>query len=62
MSTVPEVIAANHSGMRVGGVSCITNLAAGLGQEKLDHAEVKEVAARVREKFSSLVRKSVELL
>jgi purine-nucleoside phosphorylase len=62
MSTVPEVIAANHSGMRVGGVSCITNLAAGLGQEKLDHAEVKEVAARVREKFSSLVRKTVELL
>ncbi|MGM0558486.1 MAG: purine-nucleoside phosphorylase [Myxococcota bacterium] len=62
MSTVPEVIAANHSGMRVGGVSCITNFAAGLGEDKLDHAEVKEVATRVREKFSSLVRKTVELL
>jgi purine-nucleoside phosphorylase len=62
MSTVPEVIVANHMGMNVGGISCITNLAAGLGTERLDHAEVKEVAARVREKFTSLVRKSVELL
>lgn len=62
MSTVPEVIAANHSGMRVGGISCITNLAAGLGQEKLDHAEVKEVATRVRAEFSGLVRRTVALL
>jgi purine-nucleoside phosphorylase len=62
MSTVPEVIVANHMGMKVGGISCITNLAAGLGTERLDHAEVKEVAARVREKFTSLVRKAVELL
>ncbi len=62
MSTVPEVIIANHGGMNVGGISCITNLAAGLGAEKLDHAEVKEVAARVREKFTSLVCKTVELL
>lgn len=62
MSTVPEVIVANHGGMTVGGISCITNLAAGLGSERLDHAEVKEVAARVREKFTELVRKTVELL
>jgi purine-nucleoside phosphorylase len=62
MSTVPEVIVANHGAMKVGGISCITNLAAGLGSERLNHDEVKETADRVREQFSSLVRKTVELL
>jgi purine-nucleoside phosphorylase len=62
MSTVPEVIVANHGGLEVGGISCITNFAAGLSDQPLDHAEVKEVAARVREKFCDLVRKTVELL
>jgi purine-nucleoside phosphorylase len=42
MSTVPEAIAANHLGVRVAGVSCITNLAAGLSQQKLSHNEVIE--------------------
>lgn len=60
MSTVPEVIVANHMGMKVVGISCITNLAAGLGHEKLDHKEVKEVASRIRETFSSLVRTTVQ--
>lgn len=55
MSTVPEVIVANHMGIEVLGISCITNMAAGL-QQSLDHDEVKEVAARVRDKFSRLVR------
>ncbi len=55
MSTVLEVIAARHMGARVLGMSCITNKAAGLGQEKLDHAEVQEVAAKVRERFVSLL-------
>lgn len=62
MSTVPEVIVANHSGLNVGGISCITNMAAGLTAERLDHAEVKETADRVREKFCALVRRTVELL
>lgn len=62
MSTVPEVIVANHMGINVGGISCITNLAAGLGTERLDHEEVKEVAAMVREKFSALVCKVVEMM
>ncbi|MFU8806490.1 MAG: purine-nucleoside phosphorylase [Bradymonadaceae bacterium] len=56
MSTVPEVIIANHSGMRVVGISCITNLAAGLSGQKLTHDEVKETADRVRQSFTSLIR------
>ena len=55
MSTVPEVIAANHVGINVCGVSCITNLAAGINSEKLDHSEVKEVANQAMQKFSKLV-------
>ena len=62
MSTVPETIVANHMGMRVAGISCISNLAAGISKHKLDHEEVKATADLVRETFSSLVRKFVELL
>ena len=48
MSTVPEVIAARHMGIRVLGLSCITNLAAGVTKEKLDHREVLDVGERVK--------------
>ena len=55
MSTVPEVIAANHMGMQVAGISCISNLAAGIAQHKLSHDEVVETGARVAEDFSRLL-------
>jgi purine-nucleoside phosphorylase len=47
MSTVPEVIAANHMGMEVLGISCVTNLAAGLSGDKLDQQEVLETGHRI---------------
>lgn len=56
MSTIPEVLTARAIGMRVAGVSCITNYAAGMTNEPLSHHEVIEVANRVREKFEALVR------
>jgi purine-nucleoside phosphorylase len=56
MSTVPEVMMANALGMRVLGISCITNLAAGLSDNKLNHEEVQIVANQVSEKFSRLLR------
>jgi purine-nucleoside phosphorylase len=62
MSTVPEVIAAVHMGARVLGLSCCTNLAAGVTGEKLSHAEVTETAARVRDQFIALVARIVERL
>ncbi len=55
MSTVPEVIVARALGMRVAGVSCITNLAAGINPEPLSHDEVLQTSARVAERFQSLV-------
>jgi purine-nucleoside phosphorylase len=59
MSTVPESIAANHLGMRVAGISCVTNLAAGIGNEKLSHEDVKEVAKIAMNKFSNLLTQLV---
>lgn len=51
MSTVPEAIAANHLGLRVGGISCITNLASGISKHKLSHDEVTETAKAVEQQF-----------
>ena len=55
MSTVPEALVAGHCGMNVVGVSCITNIAAGLSDQKLDHSEVLEIADRIHDTFQGLL-------
>lgn len=55
MSTVPEVIVASHMKVPVAGISCITNLAAGISENPLSHEEVAETADRVREQFGRLL-------
>jgi purine-nucleoside phosphorylase len=62
MSTVPEVIVARASGMRVLGFSCITNLACGLSNSPITHAEVLETTARAAESFQGIVKGVVERL
>jgi len=56
MSTVPEVIAARHSGIRVLGISCVTNMAAGTTDAPLNQEEVLETAARIKSQFIALLR------
>nr|WP_288722148.1 purine-nucleoside phosphorylase [uncultured Sellimonas sp.] len=62
MSTACEAMAARHMGMEIGGISCITNLAAGISKEKLDHKEVQETADRVSKDFKRLVTKIIETI
>jgi len=62
MSTVPEVIVARAIGVRVAGISCVTNLASGISPNPLSHAEVLETTTLVAERFEALVERFVERL
>ena len=55
MSTVPEVIVANHEGIKVLGISCITNMASGILDEPLSHSDVVETSMRVKDDFQKLI-------
>ena len=61
MSTVPEAIVARQFGLNVAGVSCVTNLAAGISKDKLSHAEVLETAERVKKSGAALIKNFAEL-
>lgn len=62
MSTACEAMAANHMGLKVCGISCITNLAAGMSTQPLDHKEVQETADRVASEFKKLVTETIRLI
>lgn len=55
MSTVPEAIVANHCGIKVIGISCLTNYASGVSSKKLNHEEVLKTANEVKDKFTALI-------
>ena len=59
MSTACEAIAANHMGMKICGVSCISNLAAGISKNPLNHKEVQEAADQAAPLFKKLVTESI---
>ena len=60
MSTACEAIAANHMGMKICGISCISNLGAGMSEEPLSHTEVQETADRVAPLFKQLITESIK--
>jgi purine-nucleoside phosphorylase len=62
MSVVPEVLAARHMGIRCLAISCVTNLAAGVSPEPIDHVQVLEIAARAADSLVSLLRELVPTL
>jgi purine-nucleoside phosphorylase len=59
MSTVPEAIVARHMDMQVAGISCITNLAAGVSDQPIDHSQVMAIGERVRGSFTALLKRVI---
>jgi purine-nucleoside phosphorylase len=62
MSTVPEAIVGRHMGMKLLGISCITNMAAGISEQPINHEEVMETGERVRTTFTQLLRRVIKNL
>ena len=62
MSTVTEVIIANHSGIKTVGISCLTNMAAGILAQPLNHEEVIETSNKVKNDFINLMNKVIEII
>ena len=62
MSTVPEVIVANHCGIKVVGISCLTNMAAGILEQPLNHEEVIETSNKVKNNFITLMKTLIKEL
>ncbi len=62
MSTVPEVIIANHQGIKVLGISCITNMAAGVLDEALNHEDVVKTSQKVKGDFQNLIKETLKLI
>lgn len=62
MSTAPEVIIANHAGIKTVGISCITNMAAGILDQPLSHEEVMETSAKVKNDFIKLMNRVIETI
>ena len=62
MSTVPEAIAASHCGLKTLGISCMTNMGAGILDRPLNHEEVLETGLKVKNQFTALVRAIVRAL
>lgn len=62
MSTVPEAIVANHCGIKVCGISCITNMAAGITDETLSYKDIKETADRVKNQFKEIIKEFITVI